>query len=204
VARSAIAQRRERSERPGLGGFPVAGCRARGGRPVRPCTCARAPSSLRRVLERSGCGPADVRQAAATGGTLGVGSGEKPAARRPACARALHHGNFRKRVWLPAITQAGLTGVHLHDLRHAGNVLVADAGANLRELMERMGHSTTRAALIYLHGGDERQRKLAASVSERARAVLDAGRPDGRSGTDLARTGDANGQRAGELDDTSR
>ena len=70
----------------------------------------------------------------------------------------LHHGNFRKRVWLPALSKAGLSGVRLHDLRHAGNVLVADAGGNLRELMERMGHSTTRAALIYLHGGDDRQR----------------------------------------------
>jgi hypothetical protein len=44
--------------------------------------------------------------------------------------------------------------------------MVADVGANLRELMERMGHSTTRAALIYLHGGDDRQRALAAGVSD--------------------------------------
>jgi integrase len=54
----------------------------------------------------------------------------------------------------------GLQGVHLHDLRHAGNVLSAEAGANLRELMDRMGHSTTRAALIYQHGSDDRQRPL--------------------------------------------
>jgi hypothetical protein len=32
------------------------------------------------------------------------------------------------------------------DLRHTGNHLTAEAGATLRELMERMGHSTTRAA----------------------------------------------------------
>ena len=31
-------------------------------------------------------------------------------------------------------------------------MLAADAGANLRELVERMGHSTTRAATVYLHG----------------------------------------------------
>jgi hypothetical protein len=35
-------------------------------------------------------------------------------------------------------------------LRHTGNNLTATAGANLRELMARMGHSSTRAALIYL------------------------------------------------------
>ena len=36
--------------------------------------------------------------------------------------------------------------IHLHDLRHTGNHFVAEAGANPRELMERMGHSTSRAA----------------------------------------------------------
>jgi integrase len=37
-----------------------------------------------------------------------------------------------------------------HDLRHTGNQLTANAGANLRELMARMGHDGERAALIYL------------------------------------------------------
>jgi integrase len=54
----------------------------------------------------------------------------------------LRHGNFRRRVWLPALARAGVPGIHFHDLRHTGNLLTADAGANLRELMERMGHST--------------------------------------------------------------
>jgi integrase len=85
---------------------------------------------------------------------------------------SLHHGNFRKRVWLPAVAAAGLPGIHIHDLRHAGNTLSADAGANLRELMERMGHSTTRAALIYLHGGDQRQRAIADTVSDMVRTTL--------------------------------
>jgi hypothetical protein len=56
--------------------------------------------------------------------------------------------------------------------------------------MERMGHSSTRAALIYLHATAERQRKLADSLgtfieAERA-ADQDA------SGTDVAR-GDQDG-----------
>jgi integrase len=42
----------------------------------------------------------------------------------------------------------GLPGIHFYDLRRAGNTLTADAGASLRELMDRMGHSSTRAALI--------------------------------------------------------
>jgi integrase len=101
----------------------------------------------------------------------------------------LHHGNFRKRVWLPALKAIGLTNVHVHDLRHAGNVMVADVAANLRELMERMGHSTTRAALIYVHGGDDRQRALAAGVSDQVRIALESGDQVRlhRSGTELAR-----------------
>ena len=34
----------------------------------------------------------------------------------------------------------------------------ADEGASLRELLDRMGHTSTRATLIYLHSFDERQR----------------------------------------------
>ena len=70
----------------------------------------------------------------------------------------LRRGNFRRRVWLPALQAAGLPTVHFHDLRHTGNNLTANAGANLRELITRMGHSSTRAAIIYLHATDERQR----------------------------------------------
>jgi hypothetical protein len=51
---------------------------------------------------------------------------------------------------------------------HAGNHLVAEAGASLRELMERMGHASSRPALLYLHSTDDRQRTLAEAVSQRA------------------------------------
>ncbi len=84
--------------------------------------------------------------------------------------------------------KAGLSGVHFHDLRHTGNTLTADAGANLRELMERMGHSSTRAALIYQHSSIERQRTLANAVGEAARAALQKTRQPGKaSGTGVAR-----------------
>jgi hypothetical protein len=38
--------------------------------------------------------------------------------------------------------------------------------------MERMGHSSTRAALIYLHGGDQRQRAIAGTVSAMVQEAL--------------------------------
>jgi hypothetical protein len=41
--------------------------------------------------------------------------------------------------------------------------------------MERMGHSSTKAALIYLHGGDERQRVIAEAIDDLARRALGDG-----------------------------
>jgi integrase len=98
----------------------------------------------------------------------------------------LRHSNFRRRVWLPALAATGLTGIHFHDLRHAGNLLIAHAGANLRELMDRLGHSSSRAALIYLHSTSDRQRTLADAVADRAREELGETSP---CGTSVARTG---------------
>jgi integrase len=84
----------------------------------------------------------------------------------------LRRSNFRRRVWLPALEKAGLPEIHFHDLRHTGNVLTATAGANLRELMARMGHASTRAALIYLHDTADRQRAIATAVSDLASEQL--------------------------------
>jgi integrase len=89
-----------------------------------------------------------------------------------AAGAPLRRGNFRQRVWVPALRSAGLPEVHFHDLRHTGNTLTAAAGANLRELMARMGHSSTRAALIYLHATDDRQRKIADALGELAAKEL--------------------------------
>jgi integrase len=101
----------------------------------------------------------------------------------------MRHSNFYRRVWLPAVSGAGLRGVHFHDLRHTGNTLFAGQGASLREMMERMGHGTTGAAVIYIHSTSERQRMLADRVGEAAAAVLReaAGRANG---TLMARPGE--------------
>jgi integrase len=102
----------------------------------------------------------------------------------------LAHSNFRRRVWLPALSVVGLEGVHMHDLRHTGNQLVANAGANPKELMARMGHDSERAAMIYLHSSRERQRALADAVGEAARGELaksKARKASESSGTQRAR-----------------
>jgi len=78
----------------------------------------------------------------------------------------------------------------MHDLRHTGNQHTANAGANPKELMARMGHDSERAAMIYLHSSRERQRALADAVGEAARAELAklrSSKASEQSGTQRAR-----------------
>jgi integrase len=98
----------------------------------------------------------------------------------------LRLSNFCRRVWRPALRTAGLPMIHFHDLRHTDNQLAANAGANLRELMDRMGHSTMRAAMAQLHGSDQRQQLIADELSRQTAAALGEPNP-GRSGTQRAR-----------------
>jgi integrase len=95
----------------------------------------------------------------------------------------LRHNNSRRRVWIPALAEAGLTELHFHDLRHTGNDLTAATGATLREMMDRMGHSSPRAALIYMHGNDARQREIADSLDKLARSELGRNGQRSREGT---------------------
>jgi len=92
---------------------------------------------------------------------------------------------------VPALSKAGLTGTHFHDLRHTGNVLTAGTGATLRELMDRMGHSSARAAMIYMHGADARQHEIADTLSKLARQGLQPSTKRqlaAREGSDRARS----------------
>jgi integrase len=92
----------------------------------------------------------------------------------------LRRSNFRD-DWVSARKAAGVTSeLHFHDLRHTGNTLASTAGASTRELMTRMGHSSSRAALIYQHMTSDRDRtiadRLGALIREgEAKAVPDQG-----------------------------
>ncbi|MEU4821223.1 tyrosine-type recombinase/integrase [Actinomadura sp. NPDC023710] len=55
------------------------------------------------------------------------------------------------------MAKLGVPELHFHDLRHTGNTFAAESGATLRDLMERMGHDSVRATLIYQHRSDGRQ-----------------------------------------------
>jgi integrase len=98
----------------------------------------------------------------------------------------LRRSNFCRRVWHPALQAAGLPPIHFHDLRHTGNQFAAEEGASLRELMDRMGHSTAGAAMAYQHGSNERQQALADALSSRAAAEMARSKAR-QSGTQRAR-----------------
>jgi integrase len=70
-----------------------------------------------------------------------------------AAGRPLRRSNFNKAVdWREACAAIGLPNLHFHDLRHTGNTLAAATpGTSTRDLMDRMGHDSMRAALIYQH-----------------------------------------------------
>lgn len=92
----------------------------------------------------------------------------------------LRSGNFGRAVkWTRTVAAVGLPGFHFHDLRHTGNTLAAAAGASTRELMQRMGHASMRAALIYQHATSERDREIASAMDRRI--ARQAGRKGGQS-----------------------
>jgi integrase len=75
--------------------------------------------------------------------------------------------NFN-RVWHAALKSARIpseTGLHLHDLRHTGSTWSAQSGATLKELMARIGHSSTRAAMIYQHASRDRDDAIATALN---------------------------------------
>ncbi|MGR4850707.1 tyrosine-type recombinase/integrase [Streptomyces sp. LARHCF252] len=81
----------------------------------------------------------------------------------------LRRSNFRD-DWVKARKAAGVTAeLHFQDLRHTGNTLTSTAGASTRELMTRMGHSSSRAALIYQHMTSDRDRAIADRLGDMIR-----------------------------------
>ena len=85
-------------------------------------------------------------------------------------------GNALSHAWRKAARGIGLGQFHVHDLRHAGLTLAAQAGGTTRELMARAGHRTARAALIYQHAAEERNAVLAGAMDALAVRALEATR----------------------------
>jgi hypothetical protein len=61
--------------------------------------------------------------------------------------------------------------------------MAAAQGASLRELMERIGHSSSRAALIYQHATRERDQRIAVGMGK----LFTAAKTANQAGTYRAR-----------------
>jgi integrase len=89
---------------------------------------------------------------------------------------AAHGGHLNpaslRRAYHPAREAAGRPDLRFHDLRHTGAVLAAATGATLAELMARLGHSTVSAAMRYQHASQDRDKVIAAALSELAAGTV--------------------------------
>lgn len=79
----------------------------------------------------------------------------------------LNHGVVYKH-WGVARRAAGRPDLRLHDLRHTGAVMAAQAGATTKELMTRLGHTTVSMAMNYQHAAADRDAAIAARLSRMA------------------------------------
>jgi Phage integrase family len=84
----------------------------------------------------------------------------------------LRRSNFSRRWWQPATRAAGVEGLRFHNLRHSAATLALAAGANTRELMERMGHRSPQVALRYQHVMAGRDQAIAAALDELVQAAV--------------------------------
>ncbi len=70
--------------------------------------------------------------------------------------------------WKRAVREAELDErTRFHDLRHLAGTAAATAGASLREIMARMGHSSPDASLRYLKASERRDAEIADAIGER-------------------------------------
>lgn len=72
--------------------------------------------------------------------------------REEAGGRPLSRATFNSQYWKPAVAQSGVDfNVRMHDLRHAHASWLLAGGADLKAVMERMGHAQIMTTQKYLH-----------------------------------------------------
>ncbi|MEM9893771.1 MAG: site-specific integrase [Actinomycetota bacterium] len=68
--------------------------------------------------------------------------------------------NFRDRVFLPAVTAAGLDGLTFHGLRHSAATIWMSVGADARTVQGLLGHTDPKLVLrLYAHLADDAVRR---------------------------------------------
>lgn len=82
----------------------------------------------------------------------------------PETGKFYTEGRFRV-PFFAARKDIGRDELHFHDLRHFGGVMAAVAGGTTREVMDRLGHTTSTAAMRYQHVAAGRADMLADRLS---------------------------------------
>ncbi|GIH72399.1 tyrosine-type recombinase/integrase [Sphaerimonospora thailandensis] len=91
----------------------------------------------------------------------------------------LRRSGFNTRTrWVDVVKDMGMPGLHFHDLRHTGNMLAAESGAGLKDLMARMGHDNVRAAMIYQHAVRGADKAITDAIDRHIGAADDPGGED--------------------------
>jgi integrase len=87
--------------------------------------------------------------------------------------RPLRRSGFNRAAgWPAAVAAIGVPNLHFHDLRHTGNTIAAGTpGTSTRDLMNRMGHDSMRAALIYQHATRDADSRIADAIEQQIRQV---------------------------------
>jgi len=85
----------------------------------------------------------------------------------------ISRNTFRTKVWLPAVEASRLDfGVRVHDMRHAHASWLLAGGADLKSVMDRLGHAQIQTTQKYLHSlPDADDKALAAFEGIRDRAA---------------------------------
>jgi integrase len=80
----------------------------------------------------------------------------------------LRIGNFRRRVWWPALDAADLPrSVRIHDLRHTCASMLIARGAQAKAIQQHLGHSSITITFdVYGHLLPDEQNKIAAALDE--------------------------------------
>ena len=85
--------------------------------------------------------------------------------------------NWRSRVWHPALKEAGLPPVRIHDLRHTCATLLIAQGAHAKAIQRHLGHSSIQITFdTYGHLLPDEQDRVADALDETFRAATG---PDG-------------------------
>jgi integrase len=86
---------------------------------------------------------------------------------------SLRPANFRKRVFGPAVEEAGLAErFRIHDLRHTCAALFIAQGAHAKEIADRLGHSSPVVTMtVYAHILPSLDERLTTGLEETFRTV---------------------------------